>query len=361
MPQEPPPASGSSTVGLQYLRALAALMVLFHHAPWHYPTQSWLVAPVLANIGSRGVDIFFVISGFVIAHTTRGFDPQMPRGTQALDFWLKRLIRIVPLYWLAALWDAKRMVWNHEAGLDTAKDFLFVPHLNAQGLIWPHLFQGWTINYEMFFYALFALCMLAGRRRYLALSGILLGLTSVGVLIGSAQPQAHPAVVSFYTSNLLFEFLLGVWLELWMRHHPMQLARPVAVGITLAGFVMLAVPSPDAVRGFLDGPAALLIVWSTMLWTAGTELRWLRAVGDASYSIYLFHLAIFGVTNRVFHAIGLGGPGLAQTVAMITLYILFASVLGLAIHRWIEQPMLLGLRRLLGRWRVGASAHPLGA
>ncbi|MGY4830514.1 acyltransferase family protein [Sphaerotilaceae bacterium SBD11-9] len=361
MSQEPPPVSGTPIVGLQYLRALAALMVLFHHAPWHYPVQSWVVAPVLANIGSRGVDIFFVISGFVIAHTTRGFDPLVPRGTQAFDFWLKRLIRIVPLYWLAALWDAKRLVWNHEAGLDMAKDFLFVPHLNGQGLIWPHLFQGWTINYEMFFYALFALCMLAGRRRYLVLSLVLLGLSSVGVLIGSAQPLAHPAVVSFYTSNLLFEFLLGVWLELWMRRHPMQLPRPVAMGITLLGLVMLAVPNPDATRGFLDGPAALLIVWSTMLWAAGTELRWLRAVGDASYSIYLFHLTIFGVTAWVFRAIGLGGPGLAPTVAMIALYILFASVLGLAIHRWIEQPMLLGLRHLIERWRAGVSAHALRA
>ncbi|PZP90666.1 MAG: hypothetical protein DI587_38015 [Variovorax paradoxus] len=87
---------GESFEGIQYLRALAAIMVVGHHATAFFGGVSgW------SNFGMTGVDIFFVISGFIMVHATYGLDPNGNRAQQAADFFVRRLIRVVPLYWLA--------------------------------------------------------------------------------------------------------------------------------------------------------------------------------------------------------------------------------------------------------------------
>src|SRR6516162_6435510 len=89
--------------GIQYLRAVAALMVVAHHARHYFPQgDQW------STFGSRGVDIFFVISGFVMAHSTQGYRADANRRFQSERFLAKRFIRVVPLYWLALLWTSKR-------------------------------------------------------------------------------------------------------------------------------------------------------------------------------------------------------------------------------------------------------------
>jgi exopolysaccharide production protein ExoZ len=356
------PSTRQSIVGLQYLRGLAALMVVFHHARQYFPSDSILGGVGWNEWGSRGVDIFFVISGFVMVYSTQGYAAGLPRAAQAVDFLLKRAIRVVPLYWIATLWTAKWLILRGEAGLDLAKDFLFVPHFHDQGhgLIWPYLFQGWTINYEMFFYLLFALSMLIGRLRHVGLSLFLVLLTALGVVATFTHPEHNAAIVIFYTSNLLFEFLLGVWLSLWMSSHPIiRLPRAVLVGITVLGLALLAVPNPDTVRGFADGLIAVAIVWSTVLWAAGTKIDLLRKLGDASYSIYLFHLSIYGAVSWLFGSLGLVAPTPFNMVVAIALYLVLASVFGVAVHQLIEKPLLQRLHALTSRVPVAAPV-PVG-
>lgn len=340
-----------SIEGLQYLRGLAALMVVFHHARGFYPLDSMLRTSGWSEVGSRGVDIFFVISGFVMAYSTRNYDPSSSRTRQAIDFFVKRVIRVVPLYWIALLWDTKRTIWKGEANLDLAKDFFFIPHFNDKGLIWPHLFQGWTINYEMFFYVLFALSMLVGSLRFVALSLVLVALTLIGVIVASLAEDNNTAVTIFYTSNLMLEFVMGIWLYLWMRHHPMRLQRSTLALLTTAGLFVLAIPSADSFRGLADGLAAVVIVWSTVLWASGTELAWLRRLGDASYSIYLFHMAIVGMAWSLFRSLGLITSTGVNIPLVTALYVVLATTLGFAVHYLIERPML----RYLGDLKVWAS------
>ena len=131
------PALAHSIDGLQYLRAVAALMVVFHHARWLFPADCILNTAAWSEFGSRGVDIFFVISGFVMAYSTRSFDPAGSRPAQAADFLVKRLIRVVPLYWVATLWTARRIIWHGNVDLDLVKDFLFLPrfHEHDHGMV----------------------------------------------------------------------------------------------------------------------------------------------------------------------------------------------------------------------------------
>jgi len=331
-------------------------MVVFHHARWFFPATSVLFTAAWGEVGSRGVDIFFVISGYVMTVSTRNFSTAIERRLpQAADFIVKRFIRVVPLYWIATLWAARRFIWSGAAGWPLVEDFLFVPHFSEgdHGLIWPYLFQGWTINYELFFYALFAISMLAGRRRFLCLSLALLALILLGTAANIAGRQPHVAATIFYTSNLLFEFLMGVWLALWMRGRKAHLPAWAAAIVTVLGFVALALPNDDTVRGFADGMVAVVIVWATLQWSARVELPWLGRLGDASYSIYLFHMTIYGASLWLFGALGLLQPTRLDMLAVVVLQLVFASALGLGLHLALEKPLLRWLRSraVVRAWR----------
>jgi len=340
----------ASIEGIQYLRAIAALMVVFHHARWFFPADCILFTAPWAEFGSRGVDIFFVISGYVMTVSTRNYSARAElRIPQALDFIVKRFIRVVPLYWIATLWTAKRLIWRGEAGLPLLKDFLFVPHFSERdhGLIWPYLFQGWSINYELFFYALFAISMLVGRRRYVFLSLALLTLVLLGTVLTVTHAQTNIAAIIFYTSNLLLEFLMGIWLSLWMQGRVSRLPRPILMGVTLIAFVILAVPNDDTIRGFADGIVAVAIVWTAVLWGDAINIPLLKHLGDASYSIYLFHMTIYGASLWVFKSLGLLPPTAFHMVSVVAMQIVFASLLGLAVHRCVEKPVLTWLRSMV--------------
>ena len=145
--------SNDHLLSIQYLRAVAALMVVFHHI---INAKPWLFNP-LENYPSlaTGVDIFFVISGFIMYVAARNEAP--------LEFLKKRIIRIVPLYWVATLAFVIVKTKLHifsltpEDWLHIAKSLAFIPHHDPTnpGKIWPYLIQGWTLNYEMFFYLIF--------------------------------------------------------------------------------------------------------------------------------------------------------------------------------------------------------------
>ncbi len=128
---------------IQTLRALAALSVLFYHE-----------SSTKFTVGAVGVDIFFVISGFIMG--TIGY-----RETP-LDFMMKRIIRIVPLYWLvtAAVCLVSLIPGVfHQFSCDLPsllQSLFFIPYVNQAGHIEPLMVPGWTLNYEMFFYAVFA-------------------------------------------------------------------------------------------------------------------------------------------------------------------------------------------------------------
>lgn len=139
---------------LQILRGIAALLVVFYHARlvFDIPHDSWFYA--LSGIGYAGVNLFFIISGFIMCYTT-------DRRTGPLKFMGRRLVRIAPLYWLILLFHAG---FHSLTDPQTYLSMLFIP-LSVQSppfLGFAAWTVGWTLNYEMFFYPVFALSLLAG-------------------------------------------------------------------------------------------------------------------------------------------------------------------------------------------------------
>ena len=167
---------------LQALRAYAALSVMLGHGILEFHATKGTAMPFNEFPLVAGVDIFFVLSGFVMFHTSTGLwgDKRAP-----LRFWRRRFIRLVPLYWLftslmvATLLLLSRHVRSTEFDLwNVLSSYLFIPSERPGGRIAPVLSLGWTLNYEIFFYCLFGLCLRFDRRRGLSL--LIGGVTGIG-------------------------------------------------------------------------------------------------------------------------------------------------------------------------------------
>jgi exopolysaccharide production protein ExoZ len=341
-----PRARTETVVAIQYLRAVATGLIAFQHAMGvpafvHYT----------AHFGTIGVDLFFVISGFIMWTTTE----TSRRGP--VRFWLARIVRIVPLYWIfttlyiaAALITPESFYVVHLEAAHIVKSYLFVPatHPNL-GLIAPVFTLGWTLNYEMFFYLLFGLCLFvpSPRLRFALLATAFLLLVAGGLLV---QPQG--AIARTYTDPIMLEFLAGVMLAILT---PLLMRCGAIAGLLLiAGAVIWVavvygygfVPERIVSHGI---PAVTAVAGGLMIERAARARPsgfWLM-LGDASYSIYLAH----PFAQRVLLIAANGTIGLAAISP--TVYVLSAFVVGIAggviCHFVIERPLLIAGRRLIGR------------
>lgn len=346
----------SSYEGIHYLRAVAALMVVICHAK-----LSTSGSDFWPTFGFAGVDIFFVISGFVMAHSTRNLDMTgnyIKRFYIAVNFVKKRLLRILPLYYLGLLWVARGELFRGQISHDFIKDFLFIPHPSPDGLgmLAPALTQGWTLNYEMFFYALFALSMLFGRYRFLLLflwliSLVLLGGFSIGFtnhfdFVVDAASIKNIAT-AFYTNNILLEFgfgivayqLMGVWSNLnWSRY--------THILIVIFSFIVLAYFADNyQLRSLRMGIPATIIVLSSAQAFIGKKNSILQLLGDASYAIYIFHWASFGMIKPLANFMGASVRHPFNVSILMLTCIAAATLAGVVIHLVIEKPLMHYLKR----------------
>ena len=187
-----PGATIKFSPSIQYLRAVAAISVALYHVLHH-----WLPHDPHVGVLMGGVDIFFVISGFVMWGVTAG------REGGSRSFFSNRLKRIVPLYWIVttvmlAILLAKPALVNSRFDVGhVVTSYLFIPRVHpVSGTFYPLLIPGWTLNYEMMFYAIFALILFAPMRfRLLAVVGALVGL----VVLGFREEDSRTAIASAST------------------------------------------------------------------------------------------------------------------------------------------------------------------
>jgi len=328
-------------VSLQALRALAAWLVVFHHFMqvfFDFRADS-LGGRLLSTRGQVGVDIFFVLSGFVIQLSCAG------RQVPGLTFLAQRLARIAPAYWLYTaitaliLYAFGNLMPVYGVALpQLLLSLLFLPSQNPGGFgFYPILPVGWTLNFEMLFYLLFALSFAVGERWRPWLVGALLALVS-GVLAKA------PWLSNFYRNPIVCEFLFGLLLAELYRRDLLRLRASVALPLALgAVLVLLHFPADHPWRPLTWGlPSAVLVAACVALepWFAGC--RPLKALGDWSYSVYLIHVIVLWLASYWLHQrLGLGPY---QTLALCLPAILLLSWLS---YEWVE--LRLG-RRLKRAW-----------
>jgi exopolysaccharide production protein ExoZ len=370
-PVSKPGAAPKHLLGVQYLRAVAALMVAYFHAIEQIPQYApYLQKYLLGHLNlAAGVDVFFVISGFIMLITNRNGTPG--------KFALRRIIRIVPLYWfltvllvLLALWQPSQFRTTVVSAGAIAKSLLFIPYLNPghPGEVFPLLVPGWTLNLEMFFYAVFALALFAPGRFRVAAVGLILGTL---VLVGVTAPgRGIPAELLFYTDARLLEFWLGMLIAQLLLKDALRLPRGVCIALIVCGFAMLLTGFPVDLLGVGNFtrnvasnvlPAAAIILGAVCLERAGAVRNhpWLLWLGDASYSIYLTHIFSLGVARFAWHAMGLERDGFTYAAG----FAVFGMVLVVAgaglVYSAVEVPVLKALQKLIERRRrVPAAAIP---
>jgi exopolysaccharide production protein ExoZ len=335
-------------VSLQYIRALAVLLILVLHASLRTGEALFDWGRAHVDLLNIGVDMFFVVSGFImwVIGSRAGESPGL--------FLLRRAIRILPLFWIAILsWAFLIQIgllgWITLNAENLLKSLLFIPHyhLDQPGRIWPIMIPGWTLTYEAFFYVFFTAILFVPPR--LRLPALVL---SMGVLVALGfilKPEA--ALPYTYTSPLLLEFLGGCLVGALWQAAPGRLVRNLTLlMLSIALFVWLGpqISSADyADRALAFGlPAVLFVSAIVGLEPYLPQMRPLEKIGDASYSIYLFHLFLLDPMLMVWVRV----PALhTPTTAIVFVLIgaVLATLMGLLIARHIEYPLLGFLKRHL--------------
>lgn len=279
---------------LQTLRAIAAWMVVLHHFAqifFSFEEESWFVI-FFAKYGLLGVDLFFIISGFVIYHATAR------KTVTPGHFMLHRVARIVPAYWLFTLLTAL-LGYSFDGLIRLAeveplfllKSMFFLPAANPSGIgLYPLLTVGWTLNYEMAFYLVFCLSLFLPK--HYRLVGITLGIVcfQVGLpLLGGA--------FAFYSGKLMFEFLIGIAIAvMYSRGWVQRVSLRLAIGMIIVSFLFIAAKEYGFAYFKIGIPLIVIAAISQEKWFQ--RLSFMRALGDWSYSTYLSHLLVLSIAYR---------------------------------------------------------------
>ncbi len=337
-------------LSVQYLRAVAALLVVIAHAFLH-PID--YVDVTYRRMGSFGVLLFFVISGFIMVYTTG--ERSFPAGR----FFRKRLERIVPLYWIVTIGVALLAVFAPAVLKNTtfswgqlAKSLLFIPYIRENGEVVPLMKLGWTLNYELFFYAVFAACAsLTMERRVLTVSLLFLVLTVIGALVPFTA-----AIPKFYTEELLLTFCVGMGIGvLYLRGSQLTSAGRMAPvwAMAAAVFIALAFAMPSA-RPLSPGTDTLFTLAAGSLLLMGLCLERRLPVspsgltlGDASYAMYLTHMYFVAGSIIIIRRLVPPTDAWLEIVSSIILSVLIA----IPVHRFVELPIGRALRRFEPRLR----------
>jgi exopolysaccharide production protein ExoZ len=327
---------------IQYLRAFAALAVVAYHAADR--------AGLEFRVGAAGVDVFFVISGFIMWTVTD------QRPTTPGHFAWNRIARVVPFYWLVTLLMAGTAIVapsifpNLNPSLRRLLlSLFFVPHADDAGHIFPLLVPGWTLNYEMFFYAVFSLVLALPRSlHFSAISAAFLALVAVGFATAPTDPLAVT-----YTNPLLLEFLAGIWLaRAWRRglfSSRSAAAALLALGCTAYATMELMGIYNEEWRILLWGLPATFIVAGTASLNSQRLARSpmagvLRVLGDASYSIYLTHPLLVRLAGRILGSVPAHG--------FIAACLVFSSLVGAITYVLLERPLTNFLKSAWSRSRA---------
>jgi exopolysaccharide production protein ExoZ len=275
-------------VSVQALRAVAALsVVLCHFDQVGLMMTGHADDPIPLYSLASGVDLFFVISGFIMVYSSE----DLFGITGAWKAFLtRRIARIVPLYWattaIAIPLMSPSFDWQSLLG-----SYFFIPYRAASGAIYPLHGVGWTLNFEMFFYALFAVTIRLPRN--FAVPALCAVLTSIVLLGHWFQPQSAP--LAFWSDPIILEFAIGMVIALLYRKG-LQLPIVLRLCLIAAGAAAIWLSDqhmpPSGYRALLWGIPAAMIFAGTVLGKQ-PDFGWLRSptklLGDASYALYLIH------------------------------------------------------------------------
>lgn len=284
---------------VQALRGVAALLVVLFHSRHLYGDFSGVLLPLqwIANAGYTGVDLFFAISGFIMWHTCHRLQAE-PRVAGL--FLLRRCVRIFAGYWpallltVAVFWLAG---WAFPSDVNWRNTILLTT-IKLKQLAIPY---SWSLTFELYFYALFAVILLMSPRRRLL--GVLL--FAALIMLGK-WVLTHWFLIGYinrlFYHPLMLEFLWGMlaW-QLVMRCTSRSIW--VLVYCTVLALLVFGSPAEDAnvlwrVMTTGTGLAGVLALACWLEKQGTVAPGWMVAWGDASYAVYLLHFLAISIVER---------------------------------------------------------------
>ncbi|RIV88575.1 acyltransferase [Aurantiacibacter xanthus] len=341
----------------QALRAFAVFLVLFVHI--EDLVASVGISQSMLAFGNVGVDLFFVLSGFVIVHSTIKTNPS------ATEFFKSRLVRIVPIYWILtlgvfsiALFSPNLLGSTQANFANLLKSLFFIPYERQDGSIFPILFVGWSLNYEMFFYTIFAvfLALFSKVKQSIIASSTLI--TTLVVVISLTNPVSVP--VHFLGQPIVLEFVFGMWIGYLANRQP-SLTIKGAQWILVAAIAWLVAYMfawPSGPRWILAGvPSVIILVSALSLERSGivaTNSK-VQLLGASSYAIYLSHPFVLQGISKLVPPL----TSVSATIAIVATGFAVALAAGVAVHLLIELPVVRYLKRtIIHRSQISASTPP---
>ena len=353
----------SHFANIQAMRGVAALMVcLVHSAAMPISVGMDFAVPFLGAVGPAGVDLFFVISGFIIATVAADAGSKSAdrdRFTTARDFALKRMARVYPIYWIAFILAVLVSPYIVLAPVSVPQKplwrlFLLIETNNSK------IMAAWTLVFELYFYLVIAMLLLLAPRH--VFRGILVwALVTIG-LIAYFQVTRNPLRFEVPFSPLLIEFMLGTLIAYAARRQ-IWLFPPGAI---VTGVLLFAIGAyanhnfgnwDPSHRTIAFGPASALIIYGVI----GYEIRygwtfirpWQR-LGDASYSLYIWHQPLFFGMLAI--SLWLGLFQLVPGIVLVPIWILMVLSWSFLSFHCLENPLRKWLEGIISG-RSGKAEH----
>lgn len=334
---------------LQALRGLAAMLVVLFHLT--RSTEHYLGAPFMKGVfgfGWAGVELFFVLSGFLMVATQWGKTPSLGQWG---EFIRRRFIRIVPLYLAVTLtvlpfhlFLGVGEAYKQDPGV-ILRSLLLLPQAPGQ---FPLVTVGWSLSHEVLFYLVFSLMLLLPPWGFRAIFGAWC-LATVSVILFPVEALQQTSL-RFLLSPYNLDFALGCAAAFIMLTH--RRGGYWALGLGGLAFLGLGIISNMGGLSQLEASSSLLFASAAMLvifGAAGVDLtrrfkvpRFLLLLGDASYSLYLTHVMVLNVALFAVEALLAPTGGLAFGLSLVVLAL--TVLVGIAVYHWVERPLIEGLR-----------------
>lgn len=330
---------------VQALRGGAALMVVLSHGrdyligtPGYPEIERVLVA------GAMGVDLFFIVSGFIMVYSTKDTGSTL---ADVKDFAVKRFCRVWPTYtvvtvlWVLIAEDGARYFASAANWLTFFKSIFFIPVKDLAPLYFaPIIPLGWTLNFEMYFYAIFAVSLFFGRYR----SGVMICWVVATVIVFpviaktlSMNPfhyyEFRPNYLNLMANSIILEFVAGALVaRLYLAGRVRIASRAVAFNFISCsvGFAIWwnfnSVGGQHGIAGW--GLPLLLVFMSVALASKTINIKVPRVLvwlGEISYSLYLTHYLTRIVLDRIVSRYGYGEFTHAWTYLLMTVFICIAA------------------------------------
>lgn len=347
-------------LSIQALRGLAVLGVVAFHAQIVEQKYSGgdRLLPLFLDVGRSGVDLFFVISGFVMVMVTRG---RFGRAGETARFLWGRVSRIYPTYWFyfaltLAVFLVKPQWVNASQGHEV--------RLLASFFLWPTdrlplVMVAWSLIHELWFYLVFAVLL---RFREAWLLPLLLAWAAMVMVAGRFAPDGWPSALRLALHPYALEFIIGALVALFCFSKRAASVPAAAAWTALALALAVGVPlvqhfgllrEENLQRVLLVGGLYGLLVLAMVTLESAEKIvvpRSLRFVGDISYTVYLSHVLVLGAVGRLWLLATPAPDSLGDNTLAVLLMLAAVLVYGRLGFRLIEQPVLRASHRLRSRW-----------